>query len=75
MEHKKPGFWFFFKEIAGYLFTTVFSLCLAIGMKNSGADTGFILFACDSKSSSFHSKSEKGILIKGNFTFVFNSIM
>lgn len=45
MEHKKPGFWFFFKEIFGYLFMTVFSLCLAIGMKNSGADVGFILFA------------------------------
>ena len=45
MDNKKPGFWFFFKSIAGYAFMTFFSLSLAIGMHNSGGSIGFVLFA------------------------------
>ena len=45
MEKKKSGFWSYLRDILGYLFMTVFSLCLAIGMYNSGGSIGFILFA------------------------------
>lgn len=45
MEKKKSGFLSYLKDILGYLFMTVFSLCLAIGMYNAGGSIGFVLFA------------------------------
>jgi len=45
MEKKKSGFLSYLRDIFGYLIMTVFSLCLAIGMYNSGGSIGFILFA------------------------------
>ena len=45
MEKKKSGLISYLRDIFGYLFMTVFSLCLAIGMHNSGGSIGFVLFA------------------------------